>query len=716
MSRTRKIKNAFRGQISLPAAVLEIGRRGRADLKGRYERLMRSFEKNSSDSVHLRSEFAGTGITELLEHFRTRATPKFFDGFLRTPQVLADLHTEYFPAQKERVIKNARRIVDQHRWSLLGYGELTFGAEIDWLREPVSGAKWPLDHHSDLTLLRADGDVRVLWELNRLGHLITLGQAFALSGEEDFAEEIFAQVESWKRQNPTGFGPNWSTAMEVALRAMNMLAAFHLIRRALSERRLEMMLRLFEQHGRYIRDQLEFTYLGTSNHYLSNVVGLLWLGICLPELESAKEWQSFGLREMLREMDKQVLADGAHYEASTGYHRFVIELFLCSFILCQSNSITIDDKYWQKLRSMFEYTRAYLRPDGHTPLIGDTDSSQVMPIVRRAANDHSYLLAIGAVLFNEPKLKVGSAPPEELLWILGQDGLQAFANLDRSCQKSVGFADAGIYMLRKDDLYLLFNASGIGLRGRGAHGHNDTLSVEVSACGTSFLSDPGTFVYTGDCAQRHLFRSTGYHSTVEVDAMEQNTIEVETPFRMADESRPRVLHWETADDRDIVVAEHYGYRKLANGPITHRRTVSFDKRDRYWLIEDTLSGTETHQFKFIFHFAPDLEIKGDLNLGMADEPNLERTNNWNAVAQAHDRGTGARLLIVPLNVKERAELEPRWFSRDYGAKVESVAACWTLRREAPLTVRWLLLPVGPNDDETFRLGLIEQIGNRHSEI
>ena len=701
MAVARKMRDAFRGDISLPTAFLEIGRRGCVGLKSRYEQLTRSFEKNSSHAVHLRSEFASMNAAELLRHFQTRSTPEFFAGFQLAPHVLADLHTEYFPAEIERLIKNARAIVDEHRWPLLGYGELTFGSEIDWLRDPASGAQWPLDYHADLSLVRTDGDVRVLWELNRWGHLITLGRAYALSCEEDFAEELFTQVESWNRQNPFGFGPNWSCAMEVALRAMNLLAAFHLVRHAacLSEARLQMMLGLLEQHGEYIRRHLEFSYIATSNHYLTNVIGLLWLGICLPELETAKEWQFFGLREMLREMDKQILPDGAHYESSTGYHRFVLELFLFSFILCQSNSIEIDHRYWQRLRLMLEYTRAYLRPDGDAPLIGDTDGGQAMPIVRHPASDHSYLLALGAVLFNEPRFKVEAEPPEELLLLLGQDAMQAFESLDRVCPKSMGFTDAGIYVQRKDDLYLLFNASGIGLKGRGAHGHNDALSVEVSVCGVSFLSDPGTFVYTGDCDQRQLFRSTGYHSTVQVDGAEQNAIDVETPFRMPDEARPRVLSWETSEDRDVVVAEHYGYRKLADGPITHRRAVSFDKRERYWLIEDTLTGSGTHLFHFCFHIASNLETKSQ-----------------DSLVEIRDHDSGAKLIIAGVDSIGAAQLESRWFSRDYGAKVESLAACWTVRGEANLTVRWLLLPICPGDDETFRLRLIEQIGNRQSAI
>jgi hypothetical protein len=354
---------------------------------------------------------------------------------------------------------------------------------------------------------------------------------------------------------------------------------------------------------------------------------------------------------------------------------------------------------------MLEYTRAYLRPDGHAPLIGDTDGGQAMPIVRRAASDHSYPLAIGAVLFNEPKFKVETRPPEELFWILGQNGMQAFQGSNRVGPKSAGFAETGIYVQCKDDQYLLFNASGIGLKGRGAHGHNDALSVEVSVCGACFLSDPGTFVYTGDCGQRQLFRSTGYHSTVEVDGAEQNTTHVETPFRIADEARPRVLSWETGEDRDVVIAEHYGYRKLANGPITHRRAVTFDKRERYWVIEDALTGSGTHVFRFCFHIAP----------------NLETTSSQDSLVEIRDNASGAKLIIAGVDSIGSALLESRWFSYEYGGKLPSVACCWAVRAEAPVFARWLLLPICPSDNESDRLVIIDQLRtaatrNSQSEI
>src|SRR6185295_15759922 len=102
------------------------------------------------------------------------------------------------------------------------------------------------------------------------------------------------------------------------------------------------------------------------------------------------------LDQMLLEMDKQVLLDGADFESSTGYHRFVTELLLYSFMLCRANNIEIEERYWSRLHQMLGYIRAYLRPDGFAPLIGDTDSGQVLPIGPRRANDHAYLLSLGA--------------------------------------------------------------------------------------------------------------------------------------------------------------------------------------------------------------------------------------------------------------------------------------------------------------------------------
>ena len=590
MSVLTKIKRAVRGDVKLTTVVREALRRSRASLQQRKERA--SLDENKP--LALRRPFDRMSPDELLAHFRGPREAKFFE----------------LPIAPETT----------------GL-EPSFGRVIEWRRDPLSNHVWPLDYHRDIDLIRTDGsDVRVLWELNRLGHLLTLARAYSLTKDERYTEEFFAQLRSWSEQNPYGRGPNWSCAMEVALRAMNLLAAFDAFRHSprVDFDFLTFFLKLLQEHGDYIRRNLEFSYIATSNHYLSDVVGLLWLGLLLPELRDAEEWRDFGLAQTLCEMDKQVLADGADFEASTGYHRFITELFLYSFMLCRANTVEIDQRYWTKLHQMLSYIRGYLRPDGFAPLIGDTDSGQVLPFVRRRADDHAYLLEIGAHVFDDPELNT-------------------------PCLSSQAFPDAGTYIMRHRDLYLCFNASGVGINGRGSHGHNDALSIEVSAGGRAVIVDPGTYVYSADLEKRHQFRSTAYHSTVQIDGLEQNTIDVRKPFVIGNEAKPRVLEWKTSGDFDKVVGEHYGY------PVVHRRTIVFNKRERAWVIDDEFFGDGEHLYEVRFHFAPGVEMQ--------------------------------ELTIRSLSTDVQPVLERQAVSRDYGQMSESVSACWRISG-LPRKLRW----------------------------
>ena len=692
------LRRALRGEVDARTLALEAWRRSRAARDRRRER--ESLERLTNSPARLRSEISRLSPSELLDHFRNRTTPKFLPGF-STLSKTANLQRHLFPFETAQLLEKSARIADERAWPLLGYGEKCFGAKIEWLRDPLSNVLWPLDYHADVEIIRNDGsDARVLWEVNRLSHLLTLGRAFTVTGDEKFASEIFAEIKGWREQNPMGRGPNWACAMEVALRSMNLLATFELVRRSrsLNEETLLLLLQMLDQHGAHIRRNLEFSYIATSNHYLSDVVGLVWLGVMLPELEAASEWREFGLRETFSEMDKQVMADGADYEASTGYHRLVLELFLYTFILCRANNVEIDERYWKKLRAMLDYVRAYLRPDGRAPLIGDTDSGQVLPICKRAADDHAYPLALGAAIFDEPRFKQSAKKhSEELLWILGEEGVRKYESLPeiKEDEGSQNFTEAGTYIMREDDLYLLFNASGSGVGGRGSHGHNDALSIEVSACGSSFITDPGTYVYSADLEERQRFRSTAYHSTVEVDGAEQNSTDQRTPFVIGNEARPRVTFREfnrvLEDEHEFIVAEHHGYRRLAQ-PIKHERSVQFDKRGRLWLVEDTLTGSGEHTFRFRFHFAENLET-----VVLAD-----------GIVRAYDKMTGARLFVAPVGLDALPELETQYISRDYGQKSESVSACWIVRATAPLSVGWAIIPICGDQDEKERLKVINR--------
>ncbi|HYJ88448.1 MAG TPA: alginate lyase family protein, partial [Pyrinomonadaceae bacterium] len=637
-------------------------------------------------AARLRAPFAGMTPAELLDYFRNRSQPHFLPGFSGPRNPSKDLQRGLYPRESDELLARAEAIITKHTWPMLGLGDKSFGDPIDWLRDPVSGANWPLDYHAEVNLNRGDGsDARVLWELNRLPHFITLAQAYTVTADERFTADFLQQLAGWRLQNPYGYGPNWNCAMEAALRAINLLGAFEAFRhsRLFDEEALATVLAALDEHGTFIRGNLEFSYIATSNHYLSDVVGLVWLGIMLPELEQAAGWREFGLQETLREMDKQVLADGADFESSTGYHRFVLELFLYTFILCRANEIEIEKRYWDKLRDTLNYVRGYLRPDGRAPLIGDSDGGQVFPIRARDANDHAYVLAVGGVLFKDARLLPDDSPmPEEVLWVLGEEGADEYQKLKstNTRESSAAFPDAGLYVLRAEDLYLNFNVTDAGIGGRGSHGHNDALSIEVSAGGVAFIVDPGTYVYTADLKERHRFRSTAYHSTVEIDGVEQNTTDQQFPFVIGNEAKPQVLSWETGAEFDRVSGEHFGYRRLPQ-PVTHRRTVTFNKLQRWWLIEDEFQGNGEYDFAVTFH------MNSGIDVSLASE-----TSVW-----ACDRLTDARLFIGPLDLKQKPEFENQFTSTNYHEKTASISACWQFRAKAPCTFRWILIPTRGED-------------------
>src|SRR3989442_6144516 len=228
ISTTRRV---LRGEVSPRLAALEAARRVR--LLNRRRRERSQLAELDLQPARLREEFARIRASDLLAHFRSRVTPEFLPGFQEVTRS-AELQQELFPQRTVQLIDQARRIVSEHCWPLLGFGEKCFGKEaVDWNRDPLSGFSWPLDYHADINLIRNDGsDARVVWELNRLSHFITLGRAYAITNDDTFSKEFFQQLKDWRAQNPVAHGVNWNCAMEVALRAINLLGAFQIFLRA----------------------------------------------------------------------------------------------------------------------------------------------------------------------------------------------------------------------------------------------------------------------------------------------------------------------------------------------------------------------------------------------------------------------------------------------------------------------------------------------------
>lgn len=651
----------------------------------RYRRLKSSLIDTNITDEQLLKALSLPPQTDLLKYFKERRQPKIFAGLDKLTST-CNLYNDYFPNSLETTIQYANEICEHH-FRFLGQEHQYQAEAIDWSYDTTTKYQWPQKHYSEIDISQAPSgnDVKIPWELARLQHFITLGQAYHLTKDERFAIEFSKQLQSFVKSNPPELGIHWLCAMEVALRAISVSIAFYLFRSSpnFDLATLKALLKLMLSHGQFVRENLEFSHRITSNHYLSDLVGLLFIGVLFPEFREANHWAEFAQGEILREMDKQIYADGVDWEASTGYHALVLELFLYSFLLCKENGRTLEKRYWQKLEQMFTFVRSYLKPDGMAPLIGDCDNGRMIIWQHRAARDHSYLPSIAAILFDQEVNKISGLPSEEALWIFGATGWDNFENLAMSDPaQSAAFTNSQIYIQREGDLYTIIDCGEVGIQGRGSHGHNDMFSFELFYRERTFFVDPGSYSYTGDKSARNLFRSTAYHNTVMVDDIEINNINPAQLFVLANQAHAKINKWETSEEYDLLDAEHDGYLRLAERVI-HQRQCYFNKLAGYWVITDHFTGMGQHKFSFFFNF--------DLGL------NVELASPGRVLIS--DNELGLALALVPLEESEgmKAEIVPRFISRGYGERAKSWGVVYNLSASVPLTRRFLIAPCSEDD-------------------
>src|SRR5262249_49190298 len=155
-------------------------------------------------------------------------------------------------------------------------------------------------------------------ELGRCQHWVTLGQAYQLTLDERFANEVARELDDFVEANPTGLSVNWTCTMDVGLRAVSWVIGLELVQ-ASAVLDDEFWRRAYEalfDHGVFIRGNLENTYEVTSNHFLSNLLGLQFLAAVFDDLPHGRDWGAFARTAIEHEMTVQVLADGADYESS----------------------------------------------------------------------------------------------------------------------------------------------------------------------------------------------------------------------------------------------------------------------------------------------------------------------------------------------------------------------------------------------------------------
>ena len=95
------------------------------------------------------------------------------------------------------------------RFRFFGYPPVMLTEPINWHHDPMSDVSWPDLPSNRIDHRVAGGDVKWIWELNRLQHLPVLAQAWLLAGERRYSRTAFAHLDTWIDQNPPGRGIAW---------------------------------------------------------------------------------------------------------------------------------------------------------------------------------------------------------------------------------------------------------------------------------------------------------------------------------------------------------------------------------------------------------------------------------------------------------------------------------------------------------------------------
>ncbi len=560
-----------------------------------------------SDKKFLQKCNYGKGIENFISQFHFTV----FDHFFFHPRNRKDFFLSLLTSTQpnDKILDEAKDVLE-NKFETLGSGKIFLGETINWQKDFKSGKEWRLAPSETLDLLdlKNHSDVKVPWELSRFHQVWWLGKAYWLTQDEKYALKFKSLIEDWIENNPVGYGVNWAIAMEAAIRSWNWIAGYYFFceSKSLSN---EFWMKLFKNlfiHGKFIEYHLEASW-HNGNHYLTDISGLVALGVFFQHTDFGKRWLNFGIKSLTVEMEQQVYLDGVDYEKSTSYHRLVLELFYTSTILCLRNNFQFPSAYMERLERMFDFVQAYTRPDGSIPLVGDADDGRLFRFMMNDnVNDHRHMLSVGAILFQRSNFKhAAKGFSQDALWLFGTEGFEKYQMLKEKPRltHSQAFEHGGFYIMQNENVHLFVDAGDIGMNGQGGHGHNDTLSFELWIDGEPLIIDSGTYAYTFDIAARQEFRNTRAHNTIVVDGNE--LAEFAGLWKIKeDKTRPHVIEWKTTETENILQAEHHGY-----APVIHRRKFHLKKTTSTLVITDSLEGNGAHDIESFLHFAPSVRAE-----------------------------------------------------------------------------------------------------------
>lgn len=248
------------------------------------------------------------------------------------------------------------------------------------------------------------------------------------------------------------------------------------------------------------------------NHLIKDLKGLIGAGTCLGG-PTGKKWVGRATRGLEKEMGKQILEDGGHYERSPYYHSMVLQ-DLKELAVLPGLASTEAPWLHQSIARMERWLFGVLHPDGDVPFFNDSQ-------------------------------------------LLGEGMMRGLCEGAALTEEEPTFPETGLYVIKQGPLWAVAKVGQPYPAQLPAHAHCDLLSYEYSWAGLRFIVNAGTYTYQGELRQS--FRSTSAHNTGQV--MEREQSEVWGQFRVGG----RVRFVQARSVRTVKQTTVYGAYRVAPG-------------------------------------------------------------------------------------------------------------------------------------------------------
>ncbi len=304
-----------------------------------------------------------------------------------------------------------------------------------------------------------------------------------------------------------------------------------------------------------LMDNLEYHLLG--NHLLENGFSLLFGAYYFQD----EQLYDKARKILIKELEEQILDDGAHFELSPMYHQIMLFRVLDCINLVQNNhwkDQELLDLLISKAEIMLGWLNTITYENGDIPLLNDS-TNNIAPTTKEL-NDY-------AIRINS-KFKIENSK----------------------------LSSSGYRKIKNECYEMIIDVGNIGPDYIPGHAHSDTFNFELYVDGMPFIVDTGLSTYETN-ERRTLERSTSSHNTVELEGLDQS--EVWGGFRVA--NRAYIVDIDETDD--FIRTTHDGYKKRLD--TLHQREFVFE--DKKIKIIDTIISEKEYNAIARLHFYPELE-------------------------------------------------------------------------------------------------------------